>query len=365
MQIIQYQIINTCGTSTLTTPARSNKELSDLLTKLGNAKSKEEIPKDEYNVIYKHWETLIDEWSDYDVDKVKKKSAELNSLTKWQEERCVDNDSCYCYLLHTDTLLGEMAAQLLEEWLTKNGYQGVELVCLEGLNTLNIESYESGLSFFARWTFDKIKPNAMQMRYIFNIAGGFKSVSGFAQILGQFLADETIYIFESGKEILSMPKLPVRWEEKESIAKYLNDYRKISIGLALDSYTHLNSLWVKNGRFSPWGQLAWENAKQELYEKEVYPFIYDDVKEGKGFRKSVEGLDKTRIKNLNERIDDLCIYMISGRQKNVKRLDYKKLKGKNECSHECDAWSDLDAKRLFCNEENGEIIVEYLGEALH
>ncbi len=360
----QYQIINTCSTSVLTNAVQNNNSLRDLLVKWGNAKNEAEIPKEEYSLIVKHWETQIDLWTNYDTIVAKQKSAELNSLMTWQELRNVNTCQCFCYLIHTDTVLGQMSAQLVEEWMKKQGFQGVTLVPILNLSTATIDSFEAGLSYFAKWAFETVI-KSKDLRYIFNIAGGFKSVSGFAQLLGQFLADETIYIFEGGNNILSIPKLPIEWKEIASIQEFFDDYRRVSLGLPLVSYEHLNPLWVKNGIFSPWGQLAWENAKQTLYEREVYSFVCDDVKEGTTFRKSLEGLDKVRIKYINERLDDLFTYMISGRQSNIKRLDYKKLKGKHECSHECDAWSDQDAKRLFCNERDGKIVVEFLGNALH
>lgn len=361
----QYMIYNTCGTSVLTNPARVDKSLWDNLIKYSNAKSENDISNDIYATIEKYWYDLIDKWESYSIDEAKHKSAELNSLLTWQELNHIESQKCYCYLLHTDTCLGALAAQLVESWLNKHQYMGCECVRIDNLNTANMDSFQRGLSCLVKWIFGQPSIDSQQQKCIFNVAGGFKAVSGFTQILGQFVADETIYMFEDGHNILSIPKLPMKWDEIESIQRYFDDYHKIALGIPLPNYDHLNTLWIKDRNFTPWGQIAWEKAKEQLYEEKVYPIVCDKIKEGDKFRKSLQNLDKTRIKLLNERLDDLSLYALSGKQNCLGRLDYKPIKGSSAYAFECDAWADKDAKRLFCNEKNGKIIVECLGSALH
>ncbi len=361
---MNYQIINTCGTSVLTNPARGDKELYDVLTKYSNAKREEDIPSEIYKKVHNHWEKLINQWNTKNEKDVKTSSAELNCLLTWQRKKNIDNKKCFCYLVHTDTVFGELAASLIEEWLKVNKYQGVVLEKIESLNTDNLDSFETGLSNLVKWAFN-LKKNDKSSKFIFNTAGGFKSVSGFTQILGTFLADETIYKFEGGEEVLEIPRLPIIWSETESIKQFLDDYHKISLGIHLQDYSHLNSLWVKNGEFSPWGQIAWENTKLELYGEKILPFVFDRVVEGKNFRKSVKNVTiEDRIWEINERIDDLCLYKLSNGDYNPKRLDYKQLKGNHGFTHECDAWAIHGAERLFCNEKDGIIIVEELNKHL-
>lgn len=360
---MQYQIINTCGTSILTNPARKDAELYDVLTKYSNAKSDSEIPSDIYKRIEAHWTSLIDTWSKKSEGEAKKTSAELNCLLTWQRNNNVAVSDCFCYLVHTDTLVGKLAAELLEEWLKENGYR-VSLQEIKSLNTDNLDSFEDGLSNLTKWAFET-KPKSIDgYSYIFNIAGGFKSVSGFMQILGTFIADQTIYKFEGGNEVLEIPKLPIVWSEADAIKRHFDDYRRISLGIQLQSYSHLNNLWIKDGKFTPWGQLAWESAKESEYKTVVLSFVYDGVAEGKNFRKSVKNLSEYEIYEINTRIDDLILRQLSNGQYNPKRLNYKSLNGKHNCTHECDAWANHGARRLFCNESDGKIIVEELVEHL-
>jgi len=360
---MNYQIINTCGTSVLTNPARGDRDLYDALTQYSNVKDETKIPHDVYEKIQDHWNKLINLWSEKEESAAKNASAELNCLLTWQRKNKIEAKDCFCYLVHTDTVFGLLAAQIVEEWLKVNKYQGVIVQKIASLSTDNLESFEVGLSNLVKWAFD-LKNSDTKSTFIFNTAGGFKSVSGFTQTLGTFLADETIYKFEGGDEVLEIPRLPIIWNETDSLKKHFNDYHKISLGIPLPTYSHLNTLWVKNGMFSPWGQLAWENAKQEIYGQKVLPFAYENVVEGNDFRESIKGLDKNRVWQINERIDDLCKYKYTNGDLNPNRLDYKKLKGKHPYTHECDAWADSSANRLFCNEKDGKIIVEKLDKHL-
>ena len=360
---MQYQIINTCGTSVLTKPSRQSDLFTELL-KYSNAKTEKDIPVDIYNRFDNLWKKLIDEFKNLSEKDARDASAELNSLLTWQRKNSVKNQDCYCYLVHTDTVFGYMAASLVEEWLNSHKYQGVFVKKIESLNTNSLNSFEDGLSNLVKW-FSEIKNNFYGDSIIFNTAGGFKAVSGFAQVLGTFWADKTIYKFETGDEILEIPKLPIVWSEIDTIQKNFDTYRKISLSIPLDSYAGLNPLWIKNGKFTPWGQIAWENAKEVLYGTQVFPFVYDGVVEGKEFRNSVKDLDANCIAHINERIDDLCLFKLSNGDYNPRRLDYKSLKVKQQFSHECDAWAFHGAKRLFCNEEDGKIIVEKLDKGLH
>lgn len=360
----QYLIINTCGTSILTNPARDNSDLWGILTQYSNATKEDDIPVEKYNKVKQHWDNLLNEWLNKNESDAKKGSAELNCLLTWQRKKQIKNEDCICYLVYTDTVFGELAAMLIEEWLKQNQYLSVHLQKINSLNTSNINTFESGLSNLVRWSYE-IKDYYSNLQTIFNTAGGFKSFSGFMQTLGTFIADETIYKFEGGDEVLEIPRLPIIWSELESIKQHFDDYHKIALGIEIDSYSHLNSLWIKNKHFTPWGQLAWENAKQQLYTEKVYSLVYDKIKEGKDFRGSIKNLSADRIKQINERLDDLVIYKMSNGLNNPRRLDYKKVRGTQAYSNECDAWADQDAKRLFCNEKGNIIIVEKLDKALH
>lgn len=362
MTNMQYLILNTCGTSVLTNIFRK-KKISFNVNDYSNCKTEKDIPSEKYSVIKDVIETLIDEFEGYTIEEAKDASAELNCLLSWMYSNNVKESECYCYLVHSDTFFGEMAAMLVCEWMKKYGFMYVGMQKIDNLNTENFDSFEDGLSYLAKWSFETVVP-APNQKIIFNIAGGFKAFAGFAQILGQFLADETIYQFETGNSIMSIPKMPIMMGEQEFRDNF-DDYHRVALCIRLDSYSKLNSLWVKNGKFTPWGQVAWENAKRSLYEEKVFGFVYEKVKEGKEFRESVKGLSPERIRQINERIDELCLFFMSNKTEQLRRLDYKVVKGNHPYSHECDAWAAHGAQRLFCNEKDGVVVVEKLDKGLH
>ena len=362
---MQYQIITTCGTSFLTNPAKGNKELQKILTKWTNYK--DEVGHDEVETIQidQHYEFLLER--EIKLDVIKNDSAELNCFLSWFDNQNLNPYDCIIHLLHTDTYLGTLSAMLVENQFKQIGFNQIYLEKIDNLNTEDIDSFEIGLSNFAKWAFENVVKNDNE-KFIFNVAGGFKSFSGFAQILGQFLADETIYIFEDRSKVLSMPQMPIKVVETEAIKAKLNDYRCIALNLPLSNYDHLNKMWVKNGHFTPWGQIIWESAKREIYEEKIYKFITDKISFGKEFDKSIECIanDKLHIKQVNERIDDLCLYA-ENHTINPRRLDYKSIKGEvgKLYKKECDAWSDGRAMRLYCNEDGDKIIIEKLADSLH
>lgn len=367
---MQYFIFITCGTSALTNPARRAKDngvLQNILIKNSNAINEDEIEESEKTKIQELINQQTDYWAIHTFEKACTYSAEMNCLINWLKQNNIKTSDCYCYLIHSNTVLGFWAAQFLEDWLVKNNFLGAELKPIN-ISTSTKQSFQTGLSELAKWAFETIpQEHSSETKYIFNIAGGFKSVSGFMQVLGQFLADETIYQFEGDNtEILSMPKLPVKWDDVDSVRKNFNDYHRVALGIPPQNPESLNSLWFNELGFTPWGQIAWESAKQIIYSEKIQDFVYPKVQAGSKFFDSVRSLDPFRNKIVNERLDDLCVLVLSNKQQNIRRLDYKVVKGNHPYSHECDAWADGSAKRLFCNEvDGGKIIVECLDKALH
>lgn len=360
----------TCGTSTLTNPARNSERVNEILKRNANARNRSEISDEDNKAIESFVDELIDCWSNYSEEEARANSAELNAFLLWQKQNQVTNAEIYCYLIHSDTVLGGYAAELVQEWLKTHNYSA-SLQPIEMLNTLSMESFEEGLSNLVKWSsenFENIQKDSSQ-KVVFNVAGGFKVMSGFTLLLGQFWADETIYIFDGDRNsLLSIPRMPISLNNVTSFEDNLDLYRRLSWNEKLtdEECGKLNVLWVRNGKFTPLGRLVWEKAKDDFYKKEIFAPSYSEVKLGKNFMASVSGLTSERIRMINERLDDLILFKKSGCKTNLKRLDYKSLKKTvHGCSHECDAWADADAKRLFCKEVDNVIVVERLDDALH
>lgn len=68
---------------------------------------------------------------------------------------------------------------------------------------------------------------------------------------------------------------------------------------------------------------------------------------------------------MNEKIDDLVRYLTT--KQHLKGLDVKQLRGNPlpPSTHECDAWSDQDARRIFMHYEGDTLVLDQLGKGLH
>lgn len=88
---------------------------------------------------------------------------------------------------------------------------------------------------------------------------------------------------------------------------------------------------------------------------------------GARFRQTLDGLASDRFRHVNERLDQLARRLEEGETYNPRSLDFKPLQGGEYkgSTHECDAWADQDAKRLFGHFEGGRYIIDRLDKGLH
>lgn len=125
---------------------------------------------------------------------------------------------------------------------------------------------------------------------------------------------------------------------------------------------------------SEWGQLVWQKCYKENYSKELLPPLSQNLQYSERFKNEANALPEDRLVIINERLDQLSRYLESRKASsglyNPPSLDFKPLQGRPfrrlspEPTHECDAWSDRDAKRLFGYFEGSDYIIHHLGDHL-
>lgn len=360
-------IYSPCGTSLLTNQA--DPEARRLIGTYANSK-REEIPEEAVSRL----ETLIksarSSLADASIQNVARLSAELNAIVKFYGGRF--NQSDVHYLISSDTWLGNETAHLIQSWLEIQGFKTVQIHSIQDLRTDHLESFQMALSEFVRWCEVNIKPlRESQSHIVFNLTGGFKSVQGFLQTLAIFYADEAIYVFESGDELLRIPRLPVRMVPDEIIRENLTVFRRLALNLPVDEADvkplpeslriGLEFDGTIQWALSPWGELVWNQVKKDLYGESFHPSVSDKIVYGNNFLKSIGNQPTDRLYNLNSRIDDLAIYLEGG-AKNLTSLDLKELKGNPipGSTHQMDAWSDRAANRIYLHFENGKAILDKL-----
>lgn len=361
-------ILSTCGISLLTNE-RAQEERS-LVNKYSNYKTREEIsqisPEDaaRLDAIIADVRTHM---SNAPLDQARRMSAELNGLLTFYKNLPPRVD--HHHLICTDTWLGETAACVVENWL-KQYVDNVTVIRQRDLQTASLESFQVALAEIVQWC-ESTLPGYRDSSYhiVFNLTGGFKSIQGFFQTLALFYADETVYIFETQKELLRIPRLPVRMDAEGEIRSNLATFRRLSRDLPVTDVSGIPETLLmqvdKEYTLSPWGELVWNQTRHAIYGERLHPQPSNLIRFEPQFERSIRDLAPDRLIILNERIDDLSVYL--EKKENRHRLDFKQLRGNPHppSTHECDAWADRDAKRIFGHFEGPVFVLDELGKALH
>lgn len=360
-------ILSPCGTSILTNSATNNERA--LITKYGNVKDKNEIPQEDLKALESLIGNISKRLPNENKINAKKLSAELNAVIRLIDEA---PDGIYQHeLLCTDTWLGGETANLVKVWLEKEK-QSVHIRKQSDLQTQNLDAFHIALSDIVKWCDEELKNwRGSGYKIIFNLTGGFKSVQGFLQTLAMFYADEAVYIFESGTELLRIPKLPVKMVSADYIRDNLSTFRRLSVNLPVQEIVNMpETFLLRSGKditLSAWGELVWNQHKREIYIEELYVSPSSLIQYGDDFKKTTAKLEKDRLYQINSKIDDLARYLETQGQTHQASLDLKKLKTQiGKSTHELDAWADKDAKRIFGHFQEGSIfMLDKLDSGLH
>lgn len=366
-------ILSPCGTSLLTNG--STDEERRLLNRHANARKPDEMGEDRARV-EERIAAVRDRMEKADRNEARRASAELNGiLSLYDEEPACKRD--HHILLGTDTWLGEQTGQIVEAWLRRNFQISVELHRQSDLQTANLQLFQSALSDLVQWLDSTINAYQQQhYRILFNLTGGFKSVQGFLQTLGNIYADETLYVFESpNSPLLRIPRLPVRFDIIDTVRQHLRVIRRLAHELRVSdkdlSEVPDTFLLRLDGAvtLSPWGSVVWEQSRKQLYSERVWPSPSERIQFGGAFLSSTKDLPSDRLVNLNDRLDKLAQYLEGSQKRPLQSLDLKPLKVKPDPSststHEFDAWADRDAKRVYCHYEGQKLILDRLDKPLH
>ncbi|MDR0867219.1 MAG: hypothetical protein LBP75_01940 [Planctomycetota bacterium] len=355
-------MLSTCGTSILTN-GEVDADTRKLLTKHANAKTAEEIRLDERQIIETHLAERERNFLATSLADAPKSSAELAGIIAYYRGQLSDAARDAHYLLATDTWLGGRTAQLTADWLQKNGVANTQIYPHPDLQTADWRLFSSSLTDLVKWCDETLRPCRDNYNTVFNLSGGFKSETGFLQVLGMFYADETVYIFERSAELMRIPHLPVKMDDESDVAADLRDFRRAALGLSV-SGKNVGLYWLEidgaNG-LTPWGELIFRNIRDNLYRKEIYPSISDRIIFGNNFQKTATNFCNTpeKIAHLNESIDLLAKNREGCAHPNPKNLNFEALQNNRKGEYSFRAWHNDNGARCLCRmENNGVVIVE-------
>jgi putative CRISPR-associated protein (TIGR02619 family) len=367
-------MVSTCGTSLLTSEAgKAGTSVFDLVRKSANSR-KEDLTPAQKSAIDSLLPICRDQLLNSTLSEARKSSAELNGLLGYYGEQLHGRGQDHHVLLHTDTYQGDELAKIAEEFLRSHGLT-VSRETFAELRADRLENFQRGLSLMIKWCEDTLPAYRKHQYHIaFNLTGGFKSIQGWMQTLGMFYADEIVYIFESGGELLRIPRIPVAIDDgaRKTVERYFSLFRRLATSWATCAVSEREGVpeaffYVLDDQaeLSPWGKLIWERCRKAIYAAGLQEPPLAEVRFTEKFKKSAAELAADRMIQLNERLDDLARFLRDGT--NPKRLDFKDLEGnpRPPSTCECDAWADQSAWRIFAHYDGKTLILDDLGPGLH
>ena len=361
-------ILSTCGTS-LFTNGISN-ELRSEFFQYANQKTWEDIPQDIALRLKQHAQQQETKLLASESVVVRRMSAELNSLLSWYDKNTADVQDVHL-LLATDTVLGRATAEIIQKWLQAKGYTAF-IFSAAGLNTASFQSFRESLSDLTANLLEQIsgyKENGYQI--LFNLTGGFKALNGFLQALSTIYVDQTIYLFESSAEFLTIPQLPFKLDAESIITENMTSFRRLSEGLSISQkesqYIPSTLLFYVDDEvtLSEWGTLLWQSCYKSLYKTKLWPSISERVSFVADFEKSTKDLDPQILFIVNQRIVDLAVYAEGDCKQALRSLDPKPLQEKQY--KDKNLWEcDLDPHhRIFMVKDGFHFILQEVNAALH
>lgn len=363
-------ILSTCGTSLLTNGAGS--AVRERVTRYANTRQRGDVNLEDATLLEQRIAEVGSALASASLAEAGRRSAELNTIIRLYNGSPAAAPDTHI-LLCTDTWLGEASAELVATWLRDRGAIAV-VHRQKDLQTARLDAFQLALSDLVRWC-DQTLPTYRGYRVVFNLTGGFKSIQGFMQTLAMFRneVDEVVYVFESGDELLRIPRLPVRLDVVAVVRDHLAALRRLANGLQVhDAIARRipETLTMRVGpdlALSPWGELMWNEARAQIYAEQLHPSPSEQVRYAPPFVRACADLAPDRLVLLNERIDDLAHFVESGRSYNPRSLEVKKLvnpAARPPSTHEADAWSDRDARRLYLHFDGAVCVVDALDRKL-
>lgn len=362
-------LVSTCGTSLLTNYAP---DLKGALFAAANLSESEVDPDLRARV-----EDLVQDirtWlSSAPLGEIRRASAELNGILSYYEGDLHRGRADQHYFLTTDTYLGRLAGECLAEWIRPH-VGSASAVPIQDLNTRSPDAFREGAKKLVEF-FGNLGGSGHQgYRVVLNCIGGFKAFQAYASAIGLLYGHEQFYLFESeGSPLIRIPGLPVRQNLEGVVAEHFDTLRKLSLGMTLSRSQvqgipeTLLFLHGDEAVLDAWGKLAWDTYGRKAYREKLLDPPADVVRYDPKFEASVARLEPDRLEQVNERIDDLCSYLLEGAHRNERprsRLDLKPLRADGKGTHEIDAWSDGKAARIFLDLSDGRATLLELAEKL-
>lgn len=296
-------IVSTVGTSLLTQQVTTAER--SLITRSAND-TEHECLQDIKTLVFDLLQRGLTERNSGDPGRIRRASAELNGLIKLNRDRFPLPEHDVHFLVATDTFQGRVTANALKDFLEQQCNSIAYVYVPEKLSTIDGQHFSDGVKNLLKY-FEGERPieGYRQAGYeiVFNLSGGFKSLQGFLNTIGQFYADRIIYIFESlSGELIQIPRLPLSID----MTCFKNNPTAFALLAAGKVYPETDFPIVPeclldevDGHviLSLWGELMWNKVKTEVFQHELlsFPRLTYNKSFERDFRDTNVPLDRVRL----------------------------------------------------------------------
>lgn len=143
-------------------------------------------------------------------------SAEMCQVAVYEEECGKLGPQEFHLLLASDTHQGRACASALEGYFRQRGHLAVQVKAIDGLTAESSRGFRTAMTEFVRWFDDEWarykSASTDEPELVFNITGGFKAMQGFLLTVGLLHGASVYYVFEDRKELIRIPRLPIRFD---------------------------------------------------------------------------------------------------------------------------------------------------------
>ena len=364
-------IVSTVGTSLLTNQIDRSREAEKtwygLLRESANLRDRDIQNKTVKQIIHDLSQRATKKLQTKDTKAIRRLSAELNGIYGIYQNNIAEGKQDTHILIATDTEQGKVTAEVVKNYLQHNGIASVSIYTPTGLSTATTTAFTEGIDELITWfkqTLDGYRQQ--QSRVYFNLVGGFKSLQGYLNTIGMFYADEIIYIFEGiGSELITIPRLPIEID-KEALKNCVETLALLDAGAALDKNEVENipeALVAEvDGKYtiSTWGNLIWEECKDELLSGKLLSFdrLYYKESFKSDYQKIATVQEKVKLQETLAKVAWLLKESNGNTQSLTETgLKYSPYGGVSKIDH---FRVDL-SQRVSCQKDRGKLILRYYG----
>lgn len=367
-------ILSTVGMSLLTNVLSKEEKKQDWDKKLNKSSNlaKKDLPEEIMSKVDELKGRALHMLIDGDEKSRRLLSAELNGLYGiFAEDGPNLND--IQYLITSDTFIGQVAAETVQEFLMSQEIYA-DIFTPAELNTASVHNFSHGMKNLLKWCEDNIPEKAKSgYEIIFNITAAFKSLQGYLNIFGMFYADRITYIFEGSSTLLSIPKLPIKIDQEalERHALYFSLLEK-NANLSLEEVKHIPDALIflrETGEISlsPWGLLLWKEIKKQVLASELLPFPF--LRYEQSFRDDFRESDVNLRIRIQDCLAEACKYLRESKGDPASLhgggLRYTNYEDKKVNRVPIGHFRINDSERISCIKVKGGLLLRHCGTHSH